>query len=398
MRTLPGPINITMKPESPMTHPLLFTPIELRGLTLRNRLVISPMCQYSATDGLANAWHMVHLGKLACGGAALIFSEAVAVAPEGRITHGDLGLWNNAQVEALRPILDFVKSQGAVPAVQLAHAGRKASMQRPWHGNGPIDETDRARGEDVWPICAPSAIPMDEGWLLPHAMTPHDVETLRENFRTAARRALQAGFEVAEVHGAHGYLLHEFLSPLSNKREDSYGGSFDNRIRLALEIAGDVREIWPSERPVFFRISSVDGVDGGWTLEESVALAKRLKSIGIDVIDCSSGGLLGSATAARVKRYPGFQVPYAAAIREQAGVSTMAVGLILEAAQAEAILQRGEADIIAIGREALHDPNWPLHAQETLGVDNEFADWPPQYGWWLDKRKKSLKPADMPTG
>ena len=375
-----------------MTQPLLFTPLTLRGLTLKNRIVISPMSTYSGTEGFANDWHLVHLGKLASGGAGLIFAEATAVEREGRITHGDLGLWADAQVEPFQRITRFLRSQGAVAAVQLAHAGRKASMQRPWFGNGPLDRNDFARDDTPWPIVAPTATPLDEGWLMPHALSLDEIERLKTHWRRAAERAIEAGFEVVEVHGAHGYLLHEFLSPLSNKREDAYGGSFDNRIRLALEIAKEVREVWPQDRPVFFRVSSVDGIDGGWTLEDSVALARRLKSIGIDVIDCSSGGLMGSATAARVKRFPGFQVPYAATLKREADMTAMAVGLILEPEQAEEILRNGDADLIAIGREALQNPHWPLHAEAALGVDNEFASWPTQYGWWLDKRKKSLAP------
>jgi 2,4-dienoyl-CoA reductase-like NADH-dependent reductase (Old Yellow Enzyme family) len=375
-----------------MTTPLLFTPLQLRGLTLKNRLVISPMCTYTAHEGIANDWHLVHLGKLASGGAGMVFTEVVAVARDGRITHGDLGLWSDEQVEPLARVVRFMKSQGAAAAIQIGHAGRKASMQRPWHGNGPLDDTDRARGEVVWPVAAPSAIPLDAGWLEPHALTLDDIAKLREDWRATAKRALAAGFDVAEVHGAHGYLLHEFLSPLSNRRDDAYGGSFDNRVRLALEIAADVRAIWPQDRPLFFRVSSVDGLDGGWTIEDSVELAKRLKSIGVDVIDCSSGGLMGSATAARVKRFPGFQVPFAAQIKRESGMTAMAVGLILEPQQAEGILKNGEADLIAIGREALADPNWPLHAEAALGIDNEFASWPEQYGWWLDKRKKGMAP------
>jgi 2,4-dienoyl-CoA reductase-like NADH-dependent reductase (Old Yellow Enzyme family) len=377
--------------------PLLFQPLKLRGVTLKNRTVISPMCQYSAMEGLANDWHFAHLARFAMGGAALVFTEAAAVERDGRITHGDLGIWSDAHVEPLKRITTFLKGNGAVPAIQLAHAGRKASMQRPWHGNGPLDDTDRARGEDVWSVSAPSAIPMDTGWLTPHAMTLEDIARLRKSWVAAARRALDAGFEVIEVHGAHGYLLHEFLSPLSNQRDDAYGGSFDHRIRLALEIVGDVRAAWPADKPLFFRVSSVDGVDGGWTLEDSIALARRLAPLGVDVMDCSSGGLMGSATAAHVKRYPGFQVPYAAAIRREAGIPVMTVGLILEPAQAEEILRKGEADLIAIGREALRNPHWPLHAEESLGVDNEYASWPVQTGWWLDKRKKSLAPPAAQT-
>jgi len=376
--------------------PLLFQPLELRGLTLKNRIVISPMCQYSATEGLANDWHFAHLARFALGGAGLVFTEATAVEREGRITHGDLGIWSDAHVEPLKRIATFLKANGSIPAMQLAHAGRKASMQRPWHGNGPLDDSDRARGEDVWPVAGPSAIPMDAGWLTPHALTLDEIKRLRRSWTTAARRALDAGFEVIEVHGAHGYLLHEFLSPLSNHRDDAYGGSFDNRIRLALEIVEDVRTVWPADKPLFFRVSSVDGVDGGWTIEDSIALSRRLRPLGVDVMDCSSGGLMGSATAARVKRFPGFQVPYAAAIRRDAAIPVMAVGLILEPHQAEEILRNGEADLIAIGREALRNPHWPLHAEEALGIENEYASWPVQAGWWLDKRKKSLTPAAQP--
>lgn len=372
--------------------PLLFSPYDIRGVRLKNRVVISPMCQYSAVDGMAGDWHFAHLARFALGGAGLVFAEATAIEREGRITHGDLGIWSDAHVEPLKRITTFLKAQGSVPAIQLAHAGRKASMQRPWHGNGPLDDTDRARGEDVWPVIAPSAIPMDAGWLTPHALSLDEIGRLRENWKAATRRSIDAGFEVLEVHGAHGYLLHEFLSPLSNQRTDRYGGSFDNRIRLALEIAADVRSVWPADKPLFFRVSSVDGVDGGWTLEDSIALARRLRPLGVDVMDCSSGGLLGSATAARVKRYPGFQVPYAAAIRRESGLPTMTVGLILEPQQAENILRQGEADLIAIGREALRNPHWTLHAEEVLGVENEYASWPVQTGWWLDKRRKSLAP------
>lgn len=375
------------------TTPLLFTPLTLRSVRLRNRVVISPMCQYSAVDGFANDWHFAHLARFAMGGAGVVFTEAAAVQQDGRITHGDIGIWSDAHGEALERVTAFIKSQGAVPAIQLAHAGRKASMQRPWHGNGPLDASDRARGEDVWPVMAPSAIPMDQGWLMPSAMTIADIDGLKQSFRDGIARSIAAGFEIAEIHGAHGYLLHEFLSPLSNQRTDRYGGNAEGRMRLALEIAADARAAWPQDKPLFFRVSAVDGVDGGLTIDDSIALAQRLKTIGVDVIDCSSGGLLGSATAARVKRFAGFQVPYAAAIRRDAGIPTMAVGLITEAAHAEEVLRNGEADLIAIGREALRNPNWALHAEEALGVDNEYATWPVQSGWWLDKRKKAMAPA-----
>ena len=372
------------------SNPLLFTPLELRSVRLRNRIVISPMCQYSAVDGLANDWHFAHLARFAMGGAGLVFTEAAAVQRDGRITHGDLGIWSDAHAQALERVTAFIKSQGAVPAIQLAHAGRKASMQRPWHGNGPLDASDRARGEHVWAVIAPSAIPMDTGWLVPSAMTLGDIESLKQSFRDGLARSLAVGFEVAEIHGAHGYLLHEFLSPLSNKRTDRYGGDIEGRMRLALEIATDARAAWPQDKPLFFRVSAVDGIEGGLTIDDTIVLARRLEAIGIDVIDCSSGGLMGSATAARVKRFAGFQVPYAAAIRRDADIPTMAVGLITEPQYAEEVLRNGEADLIAIGREALSNPNWALHAEEALGVDNEYASWPVQAGWWLDKRKKAM--------
>jgi 2,4-dienoyl-CoA reductase-like NADH-dependent reductase (Old Yellow Enzyme family) len=352
------------------------------------------MCQYSAVEGMPNDWHLVHLGKLASGGAGLVFTEAAAVDRDGRITHGDLGIWSNVHIEPLKRIAAFIKASGAVPAMQLAHAGRKASMQRPWHGNGPLDDSDRARGEDVWPVVAPSALPMDAGWLVPHELTLEEIGRLKEHWRAATRRALAAGIEVVEVHGAHGYLLHEFLSPISNKRTDTYGGDRTGRMRLPLEIAQIVRDIWPADYPVFFRVSSTDGIDGGWALDDTVALARELKTIGIDVIDCSSGGLAGSATAAKVKRTLGFQVPFAERVRRDADMPTMAVGLILEPHQAEQVLQAGQADLIAIGRQALFNPNWALHAQIAMGIDPDFAAWPVQYGWWLTRRQRSLSQAD----
>jgi 2,4-dienoyl-CoA reductase-like NADH-dependent reductase (Old Yellow Enzyme family) len=372
----------------------LFSPLALRKLALKNRIVISPMCQYSAQEGVANDYHFAHLARFALGGAGLIFTEAAAVERNGRITHGDLGIWNDEQIAPLARITAFMKTQGAVPAIQLAHAGRKASMQRPWHGNGPMNDSDRARGEDVWPIVAPSALPTAPGWLVPHELTLDEIAQLKQSWEAATRRALAAGFEVAEVHGAHGYLLHSFLSPISNQRTDRYGGSLEGRRRLPLEIAQLVRAIWPADKPVFYRISSVDGAEGGSTIEDSVGFARELKQLGIDVIDCSSGGIGGSATAAGVKRTLGFQVPFSERIRREAQVATMTVGLIIEPHQAEQILQAGQADLIAIGRQALFNPNWPLHAEIALGVDNEFASWPVQSGWWLDKRQRSLGDQD----
>jgi 2,4-dienoyl-CoA reductase-like NADH-dependent reductase (Old Yellow Enzyme family) len=372
------------------SRPLLFSPITLRGVTLKNRVVVSPMCQYSARDGMPDDWHFVHLGKMATGGAGLIFTEAAAVEPEGRITYGDLGIWSDAHIEPYKRIAGFIKANGSVPAIQLAHAGRKASMQRPWDGNGPINDTDRARGEDTWRTIAPSAIPMDSGWLVPHELSIDDIRNVQERWREAALRSLAAGFEVLEMHSAHGYLGHEFLSPISNKRTDQYGGDLKGRMRYSLELAEVLRAAWPQDKPLFVRISSVDGIEGGWTIEDSVMLAKELAARGVDVVDCSSGGLLGSATAARIKRNPGFQVPFADRLRKETGIKTMAVGLILDGPQAEQILRDDQADLIAIGRQSLYNPNWALHAQVALGAQGEYADWPVQYGWWLDKRQHIL--------
>lgn len=376
-----------------MRQPALFAPLTLRGVTSRNRVIISPMCQYSAEDGLANDWHLVHLGKFAQGGAGIVMTEAVAVVAEGRITHGDLGLWHDGQIAPLARIASFLRGQGAVPAIQLAHAGRKASMQRPWFGNAALTAEDIARGDEPWPIVAPSAIPMDEGWLLPHELAVDELAALRARWGEAARRALAAGFEIAELHCAHGYLLHEFLSPLSNRRSDGYGGDRAGRMRFALEVIATVREIWPPDRPLFVRVSAVDGIEGGIELADTIAFAREAKALGADVIDCSSGGLMGSATAARLPRGYGFQVPYAEAIRKEVGIATMAVGLILHPQQAEDVIASGQADLVAVGREALFDPNWPLHAELALSgkEGGVFDTWPKQYGWWLERREPGLR-------
>lgn len=371
---------------------LLGSPLRLRDITLSNRVAVSPMCQYSARDGFAGDYHFVHLGRFGLGGAGLVFTEATAVVPEGRITHGCLGLWQDEQIPGLHRITQFLKAHGTVPGIQLGHAGRKASMQRPWEGNGPLDESNFAQGEQTWETMAPSAIPMDEGWLVPREMERADMERLIAAWVAAVGRAQEAGFEVIELHAAHGYLLHSFLSPISNRREDAYGGDREGRARFPLEVAEAVRKAWPADKPLFVRLSSVDGIEGGWQLEDTVWLAGRLKEIGVDVIDCSSGGLAGSATAARVKRGPGFQVPFAETVRREADIATMAVGLILEARQAEAALAEGKADIIAIGREALAHPNWALTSIGELegDVPEGFQRWPQQAGWWLERRQRAL--------
>ncbi len=370
---------------------LLFSKKQIRQITLKNRIAISPMCNYSAKDGFANEWHLVHLGKFAQGGAGIVFTEAAAVESTGRITHGDLGIWSNDHIPGLKQISDFIKTQNCVPAIQLAHAGRKASMQRPWHGNGPLGKTDTDRGENNWNINAPSPIPVGEGFLVPHELTLDEIKRIQSAWGEAAKRSLSAGFEVIELHGAHGYLGHEFLSPISNKRTDAYGGSLDGRMRFILETVEILRSSWPQDKPLFTRISSIDGVEGGWTIDDSVVLAKELKDRGVDVIDCSSGGISGSATAAKIKRGPGFQVPFSERIKHEVNISTMAVGLIMEPYHAEEILKDEKADIIAVGREALYNPNWALHSEEELLGEGEFESWPHQYGWWLDKRNKSLR-------
>ena len=372
----------------------LFEPIELRQVKSRNRVVVSPMCQYSANQGHVTDWHLVHLGKFAQGGAGIVFVEATAVEARGRIKHGDTGIWSDSHIEGLKRIAAFVKSQGATPAIQLAHAGRKASMARPWYGNGPLTQADLERGDKPWPIIAPSATGIGEAWLKPEPMAKRELDEVKNAFVAAAKRADTAGFEIVELHAAHGYLLHTFLSPLSNLRNDEYGGSRENRMRFPLEVAKAVRAAWPADKPLFVRVSSIDDVEGGWSIEDTVALAKELKTAGVDVIDCSCGGILGSATAATktlVKRVPGFQIPFAERIRSEAQVKTMAVGLILTALQAEETLRAGRADLIAVGREALYDPNWPLHAALELGVDPEYGRWPVQYGWWLTRRDSLLK-------
>jgi 2,4-dienoyl-CoA reductase-like NADH-dependent reductase (Old Yellow Enzyme family) len=377
-----------------MNPVLLFTPVKLRDVEARNRIVVSPMCQYSAHDGHVTDWHFVHLGKFAQGGAGIVFVEASAVEQRGRITHGDVGIWDDSHVAGLRRIAEFVKSQGAVPALQIAHAGRKASMARPWYGNGPLTPADLERGDKPWPIVAPTEAPIDEAWPKPQPLRHPDLDELKRAYQDATARAVEAGFDVLEVHAAHGYLLHTFLSPLSNTRGDEYGGSLENRMRFPLEVVETVRKAWPVAKPLFVRISSIDDIEGGWSIEDSVLFSRELKRRGVDVVDCSSGGIASSATAAvktLVPRVPGFQLPFAERVRREAGMRTMAVGLILTAQQAEEALQGGRADLIAIGREALYDPNWPLHAAQALGADPEMNRWPVQYGWWLTRREALLR-------
>ena len=349
-------------------QPILFSPLKIRELTIRNRIFVSPMCQYSAVEGVPQDWHMVHLGGRAVGGAGLVMAEATSVSPIGRISPDDTGLWNDAQVRAFKPITDFIKQQGAVSAVQLAHAGRKASTAAPWNGGKPLMEEDGG-----WKTIAPSAISFAAGYPTPQEMSSSDIDNVCAEFEVATKNALAAGFEVVEIHAAHGYLLHQFLSPLSNRRLDEYGGDLDKRMHLPLRISKIVRDIWPSHWPVFLRLSATDWAEGGWDLAQTIAFVKELKKIGIDFIDTSTGGLVSNA---KIPVGPGFQVPFASAIRKEARIMSGAVGLITEAKQAEAILQEGHADAVLLARKFLRDPYFPLHAAQELGVE---VKWPNQY-------------------
>lgn len=356
----------------------LLSPLTIRGVTFRNRIAMSPMCQYSATDGFANDWHLVHLGSRAVGGAGLVMVEATAVTPEGRISPGDLGLWSDAHAEPLARIARFIESQGAVPAIQLAHAGRKASCDAPWRGGRSLKTVD----EGGWDVVGPSPIPFQEGDPIPIALDAAGIDTVVDAFDAAARRAVDAGFRVIEIHSAHGYLLHEFLSPLSNQRDDEYGGSLENRMRLVLRVAERLRKSVPAELSVMIRISGTDWVEEGWTIDDSVVLARQLKTIGIDLIDVSSGGMVPTA---RIPVGKGYQVPLARRVREEADLLTGAVGLITTPEEANEVITSGDADLVFLGRELLRDPYWPLKAQHEFG---EEPTWPVPYGYAVKRRAK----------
>jgi 2,4-dienoyl-CoA reductase-like NADH-dependent reductase (Old Yellow Enzyme family) len=349
--------------------PNLFDPLAIRDLTLPNRIVVSPMCEYSSIDGFANDWHLVHLGSRAVGGAGLVMTEAAAIAPEGRISPEDLGIWSDDHIEFLARITHFIHSQGSVAGIQLAHAGRKASTYRPWDGNGAVPEESGG-----WKnVVAPSAVPFAENFVMPQALTQEGIQTVVRAFALAAGRAREAGFRVVEIHAAHGYLISEFLSPLANHRTDEYGGLFENRIRLLLEVVSAIRVTWPDRAPLLVRISATDWVEGGWTLDESVELAKRFKDSGVDLVDCSSGG---NVPPAQIPVGPGYQTPFAERIRREAKILTGAVGMITAPAQADHIIRTGQADLVIIAREFLRDPYWPLRAARDLGYS---VPWPVQY-------------------
>jgi 2,4-dienoyl-CoA reductase-like NADH-dependent reductase (Old Yellow Enzyme family) len=369
----------------------LFEPLRLRDLQLKNRVVVSPMCQYSAENGVPNDWHLVHLGRFALGGAGLVFAEATGVEPEGRISYADTGLYTDEQEAAFARIVRFVKSQGAAAGIQLAHAGRKASTLPPWEGGGPA----KPGGKDgaVWTPVAPSPLPFSEGYTVPAELALADLARLKQAFVRAAERALRADFDVVEVHAAHGYLLTEFLSPLSNQRTDQYGGSRENRMRFPLEVVEMVRAAWPAARPLFVRISAVDGSPGGWSLDDSVVLARELQARGVDVVDCSGGGVTPSIATLPNPREPGYQVPFAARIKREVGIPTMAIGRITQAEQANAIVQEGSADLVALARQVLDEPNWPLHARERLlPATIGDAAYPRQVGYAVKALRAGAKP------
>lgn len=369
----------------------LFSEFSLRSVRLKNRVVISPMGTYTAENGHLQPFHHTHYANFAMGGAGLVMVEQTSITRRGRVTNGDPGLWEDSHIAGMRALVSHMKSYGAKAGIQLNHGGRKSSMQRAFRGNGPLTDADLAMGEERWTPLAPSALPLGEGWLTPEAASVEQIEGLRRAWVAAARRAVLAGFDLIEIHMAHGYLLQNFLSPLANHRDDAYGGSLENRMRFPLEVVRAVREVLPQSMPFLARISATDWIEGGWTIEDSLVLARALSEAGVDLVDCSSGGNLRiGATNASLGRGPGYQVPFADRIRAETGVPTAAVGMIRTPEFAERILQEGKADLIFLARQALFDPFWAHHAAETLGVNQGFADWTPQYGWWLDKWSRAL--------
>src|ERR1700730_5740091 len=380
-------------------RPMLFQPLKIRGLTLKNRLVVPPMVHYRAAPGnICGTFHNVHLGRYALGGFGLVFVEATAVEEVGLINEHDLGIWNDAQVQSFKPLIAFVKGEKTAIGIQLAHGGRKSSSQRAMDGMGPLTPQEIKAGAKTWQPVGPTSEPVAPGWLTPHQLTTEECRAMVRTWAAAARNAVKAGFDTIEIHTAHGYLLASFLSPVSNTRNDEYGGDRNGRMRPPLEIAEAVRKEMPSDMPLFVRVSSVDGTQEGWNMDDTVVFGRELKARGVDVIDCSSGGIAGAATAAQVTRALGFQVPFAERVRKEADIATMAVGIILEAEQGEAILEKGQADLIAIGRQSQYNPNIAHHWAHDLGINRRFEDWSPEYGWWLEKRIKTMEGFATPTG
>jgi 2,4-dienoyl-CoA reductase-like NADH-dependent reductase (Old Yellow Enzyme family) len=378
-------LNIAVEPAAGAdAGPPLLTPFGVRAVNFRNRIVVSPMCQYKAVDGCPTRWHLAHHARFALGGVGGALVEATGVVAEGRITHGCTGLWNDEQAEQFAEVVKLYHSEGIPVGIQLAHAGRKASAALPWEGAGPLS------GSEAWPTVAPSALAVAETWPTPRELTAAEIAVLVEAFAAAARRAVGAGFDFVEIHGAHGYLIHSFFSPLTNRRSDSYGGGFAGRMRFPLEVVRAVRAVIPDRMPLFYRVSAVDGGEG-LRIEHTIALARELKQVGVDVVDCSSGGISGSVTLVATAPEPGFQVPYAAAIRSEAGIRTMAVGLIMTPQQANAIVATGAADLVALGRQLIAEPNFSYRAAQELGVAEPHAVLPASYAFYLGRRAAALR-------
>ena len=373
----------------------LFSSFKIKSKSFRNRIVLSPMCQYKAKDGVISDWHFQHYSRFAFSGLGAAFVEATGVSPEGRIGHGCTGIWSDSHVEGLSKIAKIFNEYNCLSGVQLAHAGRKASYLRPWDGASPITENDKV--EPAWQTIGPSAIPINNSSPVPKEMTVEDIKKVREDFKKAAQRADKAGFDIIEIHGAHGYLLHSFFSPLSNQRNDQYGGSFENRIRFALEIIDDVKSVWPDNKPLFYRLSSIDAPGQGANLEDNIKLAKSLKSVGVDVIDCSSGGITGSPVLTKSKIIPGFQVPYSEKIKKDAEISSMAVGAIISADQANEIISNKRADLVAMGRELLADTQWAYKAATYFNLENAKDYLPNSYSFYLSRRDEYLDRAAKPA-
>ena len=373
----------------------LFSSFKIKSKSFRNRIVLSPMCQYKAKDGVISDWHFQHYSRFAFSGLGAAFVEATGVSPEGRIGHGCTGIWSDSHVEGLSKIAKIFNEYNCLSGIQLAHAGRKASYLRPWDGASPITENDKV--EPAWQTIGPSAIPINNSSPVPKEMTVEDINKVREDFKKAAQRADKAGFDIIEIHGAHGYLLHSFFSPLSNQRNDQYGGSFENRIRFALEIINDIKSVWPDNKPLFYRLSSIDAPGQGANLEDNIKLAKSLKSVGVDVIDCSSGGITGSPVLTKSKIVPGFQVPYSEKIKKDAEISSMAVGAIISADQANEIISNKRADLVAMGRELLADTQWVYKAATYFNLENAKDYLPDSYSFYLSRRDEYLDRAAKPA-